>query len=374
MAESAGTLRVVEVDPVSDPRWGRYVAEHPHALVYHQPGYLGALAEEYGERPVNLACEDAEGRLRGVLPLMQTRGVPFKRDSELVGRRLSSLPRTPVAGPVADDAEATSALLRAATEHVRADGGRRLQLKLPRPLPEAETNDLTGGRWIPAFVVDLPESPDDLRFGNSKHHGRIRSTVRRAAERGVEVHTAEDEEDLRTWYRLYLETMRWHAIPARPYRFFAGLWNRLRPNGTLWLLLASRTGGGRRETLAGSLCMSHGDTVYYAFNARTGDALKLGCNDAIQWRALHDACGAGFRHYDMGEATGREIGGVGQFKTKWGARTYDQHRYYFPPVREQPIDEDPASRLQLRDKLAPVWRRIPLRATGYLGDRFNRYL
>ena len=374
MIEFAGTLRAVEVDPARDARWGRYVADHPRALIYHDPGYLKALASESGERSVNLACEDADGRLCGVLPLMQTKGVPFKRDSDLVGRRLSSLPRTPVAGPVADDADATSVLLRSAIERVRADRGRRLQLKLPGPLPEAEANSLTGGPWIPAFAVDLPESPDQLRFGTSRRHARIRSTVRHAAERGIEVHTAEDEEDLRTWHRLYLETMRWHGIPARSYRFFVGLWEQLRPAGKLWLLLASQRFGERRDTLAGSLYMSHGDTVYYAFNARSGDALKLGCNDAIQWRALHDACERGFRHYDMGEATGREIGGVGRFKAKWGARTYEQHRYYFPPAREQRMDEDPALRLGLRDRLTPVWRRVPLRATGYLGDRFNRYL
>ncbi|MCW3001106.1 MAG: hypothetical protein JWQ20_404, partial [Conexibacter sp.] len=86
--------RVVAVDPSSDPRWDTYVTSHPDAVVFQHSAYLRALAREYGRPVLGLACEDAGGGLRGVLPLMWTRGLPLGR--AVAGRRLASLPRTPV--------------------------------------------------------------------------------------------------------------------------------------------------------------------------------------------------------------------------------------------------------------------------------------
>ena len=94
-------LRIFELDFRSDPRWERFVSAHPDALIYHHPGWLSALESEYGERCVSLACADENGQLNAILPLFYTKGLPLKIGPVASGRRLSSLPRTPVAGPLA---------------------------------------------------------------------------------------------------------------------------------------------------------------------------------------------------------------------------------------------------------------------------------
>src|SRR2546426_6424369 len=96
VVEVDSSLRVVEIDPQTDPRWEALVTTLPNGLIYHHPAWLQVLEEAYGYKPVNLACEDSNGQLRGVLPLFYTRGL-------FTGRRFSSLPRTPVAGPLACD-------------------------------------------------------------------------------------------------------------------------------------------------------------------------------------------------------------------------------------------------------------------------------
>src|SRR5713226_4109871 len=88
LAESISTLRVVEIDPHIDSRWEAFVTSQPNALIYHHPVWLQVIAEVYSYKLVNLACEDAEGRLRGILPLCYNRGL-------FIGRRFSCLPRTP---------------------------------------------------------------------------------------------------------------------------------------------------------------------------------------------------------------------------------------------------------------------------------------
>ena len=61
--------------------------------------------------------------MRGVLPLFYIQGL-------LTGHRFSSLPRTPIAGPLACDEQAATVLLRAAVE--RTSDERRVQLQLVR--------------------------------------------------------------------------------------------------------------------------------------------------------------------------------------------------------------------------------------------------
>src|SRR5437016_4420436 len=142
VSDSREGLRVVEVDPQSDPRWEAFVVAHPDGLVYHHPAWLRALEREYKQKTIGLICEDSDGAVRGLLPLLHTRGLPFKRRGQLTGRRLSSLPRTPVAGPLSLDHQATSELVRAAIKLVEREQGRAvLQLKVWSLDGEAEHED-----------------------------------------------------------------------------------------------------------------------------------------------------------------------------------------------------------------------------------------
>jgi len=357
-------VRVVEVDPYTDARWEAFVAAHPDGLIYHHPAWLQVIEQAYGHQPLCLACEDADGRLRGVLPLFHTRGL-------LTGRRLSSLPHTPVAGPLAQDDQALAALLCAAVERVRGKAA-SLQLKVLRPGFDAMVDGLRCVPWEPTYVLELPEQLNQLRFGDSRNHARIKWAVNKAAKMGVVVRPAETDGELRTWYGLYLDTMRWHAVPPRPYRFFKLVWERLRPQGLMRLLLAEQHEGGRSKLLAGSIFLMWHPTVFYAFNGRRREDLSLRPNDVIQWQAIQDACREGFRYYDLGEVEEHQQS-LAEFKTKWSAEPRRLYRYYYPAAYE--IQTGTLKSNGYGRRLAnAAWRRFPLKATARLGDWIYRYL
>lgn len=104
---TTAVVQVTEVDAQTDPCWEAFVATHPDGTIYHHPVWLEVLAKVYGYKPAHLACKDATGQIRGALPLFHTRGL-------ITGNGLASPPRTPVAGPLALDSKATTALLKAA--------------------------------------------------------------------------------------------------------------------------------------------------------------------------------------------------------------------------------------------------------------------
>jgi hypothetical protein len=373
--DGARRLRVVELDWGHDVRWAEFLETRRDALVFHHPGWLGSLEREYGRPPIGLACveggehvEDGE-RVLGVLPLLETRGLPLPGLRAVAGPRLSSLPRTPLAGPCAVDATAERALLAAAVQRVRLRPGLQLQLKPGRPGLSDWAPALTRVPWRWTYVVELPGPEGTVRFGSSRNHGRIRWAVQKARRDGVRVREAETLADVHAWYELYLRTMRRNLVPPRPWRLVLAMWELLRPVGHMRLLLAERMRGGTAELLAGSVLLAFGRTVHYAFNGVRPDAIGLRPNDLIQWQAIHDARDAGYDSYDLGEVSEGDTG-LAQFKRKWGGQPVRLHRYYYPP----PTGSDsrkglgmPASDAALRAAGA-AWRRVPLRVTAAAGD------
>lgn len=355
--------RVVELEPdtASDVRWSAFVQSHPKGLLYHHPAWVRAIARVYRYPFVGLATEDASGKLTGVLPLFEKRG-------PITGRRLSSLPHTPVAGPLAANDAAALALGRAAVARAR-ERGLALELKL-------SSDEL--GRLLPAagmvpadnvYVLELPDRVQGLRFGGSRNHHRIKSAVRKAAKDGVKAREAEDDRDLRLWYSLYLETMHRHGVPPRPYAFFEAIWDTLAPGRHMRLLLAERTALGRPTVIAGAIFIMAARTVSYAFSASRREHGHPNANDLIQWHAIHDSCAAGFRYYDLGEVTiGQE--GLAHFKAKWGATEHRLFRYRDPPPRHASV----RGRAVLAQRAVTAgWRRLPEPVAVRLGDWLYRY-
>jgi GNAT acetyltransferase-like protein len=356
-----------------DPRWDAFVLATPGATVFHHSGWLAALERESGRRPLGLACEEPDGTLSGILPLMVTRGVPFGLGGAGAERRLSSLPRTPVAGPLGGSEEVLRALVEAAMARARASG-LRLQLKLTAPTLDGVVPGLQGGPWRLSYVKPLPDDPESLRFGNSRNHGRIGWAVRKAQREGLSVRDAADETDLRAWYRLYLDVNRWRGLPSRSYGLFQAAWEHLRPSGFLRLHLVHRQQSGRDQLLAGSMSLMLGETTFYAFNGRAQEALPLRPNDLLQWHAMRDAAAAGYRWYDFGEV-GEENEGLAAFKSKWDTETRRLIRYNAPPL---PHDETNYGGIEtngwVRRVTLGAWRRVPLSVTAFAGDRLYRFL
>jgi CelD/BcsL family acetyltransferase involved in cellulose biosynthesis len=352
-------VTVIELGAGDRSRWEAFADGREDALVYHHPAWVDALVAAQGYRPVVLGHVDTAGTLDGVLPLLRRRGL-------LTGRRLVSLPHTPVAGPLTAGPDVASALSAAALERARADRA-RLEIKTGYGSPDAGGgSSLTATPWSTTYVLRLPEDPEAVRFGNSRNHGRIKWAVGKARREGVELRAASSLADLRRWHGLYLETMRSHAIPPRPFRFFAALWAALFDRGMLRLLLAERGG----VLLAGSIFLMYGSTVFYAFNGRRPEALQLRPNDLVQWHAIHDAARDGYRRYDFGEVEDDQVG-LAEFKGKWGAEPEQLWRCVHPPLG---VAGDQRALERARHVGRNAWRRLPLSATARVGDMVYRRL
>ncbi len=362
---------IVEVDPWKDPRWEAFVLGHPDATIYHHPAWLKALAREYRQRSLFLACQDSDGTLQGVFPLMFTRGLPLSR-GPLTGPRLSSLPRTPLAGPLAADPAALSALVREALRQASVRSV-RLQIKAQAEELNDGIEEIARKAWRHSYIVPLAGKPGQpYQIPGSQNRSSIKRSIKKAIASRVRTRPAETEGDLRIWYRVYLETMRRNVVPARSYRFFLALWELMRSTEMMRLLLAEQQTAAGSRIIGGHLFFTFGSTVTYAFGASHASDFALRPNDIIMWQAINDASMAGYKSVDLGEVPEGDDD-LARFKSKWGAEPVRLYRYYFPdfPDAEHSSDKTGGSALVLARK---IWSQLPLGMTSWLGDKMYTYL
>jgi len=384
------SLRVLEVDFRTDRRWKEFISCHPDALIYHHPGWLSALENEFGQKCIGLACEDDRGSLKAILPLIYTRGLPLKFGRIATGRRLCSLPRTPVAGPLALNQEAAVAIVEHAVERARSENV-QLEIKTSIGNLDQSIENLSCMPWRATYVEELPpvtegepwerfwetlrvprpciscEGCRKLRFGNARRQHRINWSVNKAIRMGLSVREAETEDELHQWYGLYLLTMREIAVPPRPYRLFRSLWYSLRPSRNMLLLLAIQGRSGQERTVAGSIFLQYSQTVFYAFTGCAPKDFHLHPHDILQLEAIRAACRSGFRWYDFGEVA-EENDTLAQFKTKWGGDPMPLFRYYDPA----PVEGRSKSAGKITASARRIWRSLPPKATEVLGDLIYR--
>lgn len=360
-------LKVREISPHGDPRWESFVLEHPGATIYHHPAWLATLEREYRQSCIYLACEDTAGVLHGIFPMMLTNGIPFVGQHPIMGRRLSSLPRTPLAGPLTCRVSATQLLLKEAVRRVSKSPGVYLQIKSNEDL-QGLVEGVVAKPWRFTYRVYLSnESGEPFRVANSRVWSNIKRSIGKAIANGLRVRQAESVDDLAAWYRCYLETMRRAVVPARPFRFFLGLWEYMRPKGLMRVLLVEHVTTSGARIVGGHIYFYLGQTATYAFGATRTNDLILRPNDIILHQAINDAQRDGFRVVDLGEVPEGDEG-LERFKRKWDGQPERLCRYYYPDFPADPLGNE-ASPSPIMKAAKELWQRLPLGMTAWIGDR-----
>lgn len=362
-ASSELALRVVATDAATDPRWDRFVDAHPDGNGHLHSRWLESLRAETGTEQHHLVCEAPDGELVGVLPLVVTRGLPG--GGQLTAARLASLPRTPTGGPLVRDRRAGDALVRTAIE-LADDRGLPLQLKSAGDGPAWTHLGVARVPWRTGYVVPLVDDRDEFAFAGPRHGPRLRRSVRRAEGAGLRFRRC-GPEALGDWYPLYLDAMRWHAVPPRPRRFFESL---LAPGGPAVLNLVESTKGPRR-VVSGSVDLRWSQTASYLFNGVDRSRFADRPVELLLWSAIRLARADGARWYDLGEVSASNEG-LRHFKQKWGAEEvalWHHHR----GTAEHPTDDEPLGG-PVGGAVRRAWRRVPLAVTARVGELVNARL
>lgn len=308
----AGAVEVVELRPDGDEEYEEFVRAHPQALLYHSARFRDFLVDLLGCEPC-YGVARAQGRIRGVLPLMAAAGPR--------GRVLNSLPFYGSNGGIlAADAEAGAALAAwyrdcVASEGVAAATMIDNPLDPADPAPAHDVSDVRVGCMTPLAGAG---DPDERLL--ALIDGSARRNVAKAVRSGVAVDVDNDAFDtLEDLHRAGMESI--GGRPKSP-AFFRAVPRCFRA-GEDYDLYVARIGG---EIVAALLVFFYGSVAEYYVPATRAESRSEQPMAAILRRAMVDAMGRGLTQWNWGGSWVSQENLI-RFKTKWGGRACE-YRYW----------------------------------------------
>jgi serine/alanine adding enzyme len=347
-----GDIRTLEAS--DDAALREFLEATPQASIYHTPQWRDALVSTYGYDPVYLGGFEG-GKITSVLPMMEV-------SSWLTGKRLVSLPFSNVCGPIGAGGAAAD-LIERAIETCGARGAGALEIRTQADLNPVQDRRLSAVSYFITSIVELDPDPDVVwkRFKDRN----VRTEVRQAAKKGIDVRTGETEEDLRSFYEMYAPSRQSHGVPPQPYSFFRNLWQHLRP-AYLDLFLASYRG----VPVGGLITLGFGNTLCAAYIGSDEAYRSFRVHQVLFWNAMESGCIRGFKRFDF-LRTPKKSKSLRYFKERWNAYEVDLNYLYHPEVRGTASTIEETAKYRL---LTAVLRRSPAFVGKALGRILYRHL
>ena len=324
-------MRVVSVDPLSDPRW-ETLAALPSAVVFHSRAWIAALKDTYGLEPrAYVVVGEAEAPLGGIA---------FCEIDDALGRRLVSLPFSDTSDPLLSDIAAWPLLRERLGAHGLPVTLRALDASLLHDDP-----DFTVAKRARWHRLDVTGPLDMIRRGFAD---ATRRAVAKAERADVSVRPLIGEAGLASFVQLHVRLRKHkYRLLAQPHAFFSAIANRFEEIGG-WYPLGAWHGD---TLLAATIYLRWGDTLYYKFNAsEQGDGLALRPNDLLVGAGILLAKELGLKAVDLGPSDDDQPGLI-RFKRGFGAA---EHELCF--FRWRPPAAEPERKSEFRDVLGEMTR------------------
>ena len=308
-------MAVYQLDPLEDRRWRNFVSEQPNSSVFHTAGWLEALRQTYGYKPLVLTtCRPGRDL---------TNGLVFCRiTSRLTGRRLVSLPFSDHCEPLVGNADDTEQLLCCLEDILEKEDLKYIEIRPISGCFEGQA-DFVQGKQFWFHKIELGPSLDDLF--RSFHRDCVQRKIRRAEREALDYEAGRSDSLLRQFYHLLLLTRRRQQLPPQPVDWFRNLIACL--GDKIKIYVASK--GGLPVASVVTLC--HKDVLVYKYGASDTRFSRFGGTQLLLWRIIQEGNHDGIREFDLGRSD-LDHPGLVTFKDRWGSRrsTLTYWRYPAP--------------------------------------------
>jgi len=346
-APPSAALRVRPFREADAAPWDAYVRAHPRATFFHQNGWRKVLRRTFGYEERYLLAE-ADGAIRGVLPLFCCRGIRGRR-------ALYSLPHTVYGGPIGDDRAAEEALVGEARRLGLALGATAIDLRNRH----RNLLDLKLDESCVTFEKDLPATAAEVYRTFPK---KAREAINQATKRWNLA--ADFEGGLDEFYDLLCSSYLKLGTPVFPKRFFESMVGEFREEASI---LVVRHEG---RPVASVLSMVFRGTMMPLYSGEAPDVVPLKANNYKYFRLMERAVEQGCRRFDFGRSRANNEGVVG-FKTNQGFVAEPL------PYQVESLRGDAEKRANPNEgifvKVRGLWRKMPPRLARIVGPRIIRF-
>jgi FemAB-related protein (PEP-CTERM system-associated) len=343
----APELRVRTLEAADAGRWNAFVAACPQATFFHRAEWRDVIERAFGHPTWYRYAEDANGRIRGILPLVRVR-------SALFGDSLSSLPFAVYGGVAADDASAHALLEAGACELAASLGVGSLELRNREPHhPDWPTKQL--------YVTFRKAVAADHETNLKAIPRKQRAMVRKGIDAGLRA-VLTDQPD--RFFDVYAESVRNLGTPVFPRRFFHVLAEIFGDDCEMLVVTH------QDRDIAAVMSFYFRDEVLPYYGGSRPEARELKGNDFMYWALMQRSVERGARLFDFGRS--KEGTGSYNFKKNWGFEPERLHYEYFL-VRDRRMPDVNPMNPRYRLFIAG-WKRLPLPLANALGARLSPYL
>jgi len=305
-------VKIHVLDPLIDTRWAEFVASHPSASVFHDRGWLEALARTYGYELYALTSAPFDQPLENGL-------VVCRVSSWITGARLVSLPFSDHCEPLLHDRDEAEEFVRWMQDACDLQKWNYVEVR-PLSASYEPGNGLQPSRSYWFHELDLSPSLEQI-FGQL-HKDSIRRKIQRAEREGLSYEIGHSEQLMEKFYGLLLKTRRRHRLLPQPRVWFKNLLECMRDK--LQIRVAKKDG----VPVATLLTLRHGVSVVYKYGCSDEKFHHLGGMPFLFWKLIEESKASGVEKIDFGR-TDLNNEGLIAFKDKFGTskRLLTYYRY-----------------------------------------------
>lgn len=294
-------MTVYGFDPLSDARWPEFVSAHPDSSVFHTAGWLRALHDTYGYRPIAFTTTEA-GPLSNAVVFCEVQ-------SWLTGRRLVSLPFSDHCQPLADGVH-LGEILDYLQQSRPAQGWKYIEIRPAKGnISEPAQSQYTSSTNFSWHNVDL--RPDLDTIYRKFHLNCIRRRIKRADQEGLVYERGTSEDLLKRFGDLFMLTRRRHKVPPQPASWFRNI------TGSLGSAAAVHVMSKGSVPVASILTLAHRKTLVYKYSCSDANFHQLGGVQLLLWKVIQHAKETGLETFDLGRSD-HDDDGLIVFKERLG--------------------------------------------------------
>jgi len=132
------------------------------------------------------------------------------------------------------------------------------------------------------WLLDIKENEDEIFKGMRKTH---RNLIRRAGKEGVEIIQSADEKYLKSFYNIYLETVRRHKFIPFTYDYIKEEIDSFKNDGQISVFSAKYNG----EIISSAIIVFYGNQAFYHHGASSSKYKKIPTSYLVLWEAIKEA-------------------------------------------------------------------------------------
>jgi len=295
-------MQLYTLDPMVDSRWDELVASHPSASVFHQKGWLKALAATYGYRPLVVTSTPVGKRLEDGIAFCEVK-------SWITGKRLVSLPFSDHSEPLWNENGEPFELMDWMRTECSAHNWKYIELR-PMRWKMGPESSLVAAQTFCFHLLNLTPTLGEI-FKNM-HKDCIQRRIRRAEHGQLEYEKGCSKELLDELYRLLTITRKRHHLLPQPRAWFQNVMTYMKPN--VEIRLARKDG----VAIAAILTLRHRRTVVYKYGCSDAQYHHLGGMPYLMWKMIEESKMAGAEQIDFGRSD-LDNDGLIEFKNRLGS-------------------------------------------------------